>query len=497
MGRLKSESGMEHKKATSASLVLLVMMSLMGVVSLIGISTPTVAADPVNWWDTNWNYRRVITVSSHPDDYQIRVDLSTVAKSDYDSIRFLEDETSGLLPYWIENDEGSYMNVAWVRRPTFKDSTIYIYYGNSSAKSAENGDATFIFFDDFGSGVAGSGGSDWLNHTKWGHSPYSLDVRQYALQAKVWEGHEGKIWHGEGEGLTTEEEGTRRVIETRMKNVKTFRGGILLEGPGWGDHNETACIFEKGGGEYRFWSQNFPGTVDGSYLSQQNHPGDVWYILSIDLYGDSKNKAKTHFYWGNDNANYRQLVEESQELTHDWAPPDDRVNVYALRVWDDSSEYYFDWFFVRKWTASPPNVAVGSEEELDTTPPAAPGLISPENGSEILDNTPTFAWTSVTDPSGVTYQIQIDDDDDFSSPVYYVVDLVDNTHTLPDEDALALGAYFWHVRAKDGAGNTGDWSETWDFKVVPVGAIGVLLMPLLMLLPFALMLRRQNRRYHY
>jgi len=133
---------------------------------------------------------------------------------------------------------------------------------------------------------------------------------------------------------------------------------------------------------------------------------------------------------------------------------------------------------------------------LDNTPPPTPSLISPSNGENILDNTPTFEWTSVTDPSGVTYQIQIDDNCDFSSPVY-AVNLTENTHTLLDENSLALGTYFWRVRAVDEVGNVGDWSEQWNFTVVPVGAIGVLLMPLLMLLPLALMLWRQNRRYHY
>jgi len=135
--------------------------------------------------------------------------------------------------------------------------------------------------------------------------------------------------------------------------------------------------------------------------------------------------------------------------------------------------------------------------EFDQTKPLAPSLIAPENGAELLDNTPTFMWTSVTDPSGVTYQIQVDDNVDFSSPVYYAVNLVDNTHTLPDENALLLGTYFWRVRAKDWEGNVGDWSEEWNFTVVPIGAIGALLMPLLLMLPFALVLRRRNRRYSY
>ena len=99
------------------------------------------------------------------------------------------------------------------------------------------------------------------------------------------------------------------------------------------------------------------------------------------------------------------------------------------------------------------------------------------------------------DPSGVTYQIEIDDDEDFSSPLYYVVDLTETMYTVPDELPMFV-QYFWHVRAKDGANNVGDWSEKWNFTVVPIAAIGAILMPLLMLLPFALMLRRQNRRLY-
>ena len=133
---------------------------------------------------------------------------------------------------------------------------------------------------------------------------------------------------------------------------------------------------------------------------------------------------------------------------------------------------------------------------VDTSVPT-PTLISPENCRDIMDNTPTFEWTSVEDPSGVTYQIEIDDDEDFSSPVYYAVGLADNWHTLPDENALKFCIhYWWHVRAVDGLGNVGEWSETWHFHPVPIAAIGAILMPLLMLLPFALMLRRQNRRLY-
>jgi hypothetical protein len=102
---------------------------------------------------------------------------------------------------------------------------------------------------------------------------------------------------------------------------------------------------------------------------------------------------------------------------------------------------------------------------VDTTAPPAPSLIAPANGAVISDNTPTFLWTSVFDPSGVTYDIQVDNDSGFSSPEVNVTGFVDNTCTVPDENALAPSTYYWRVQAVDGAGNIGDWSETWNFTV--------------------------------
>jgi len=98
----------------------------------------------------------------------------------------------------------------------------------------------------------------------------------------------------------------------------------------------------------------------------------------------------------------------------------------------------------------------------DTIAPPAPSPVSPENNENILDNTPTFEWTSVSDPSGVTYQIQVDNDPSFSSPEVDVAGWADNMYT-PSE--LADGIYYWHIRSVDGVGNAGGWSEDWNFRV--------------------------------
>jgi len=99
---------------------------------------------------------------------------------------------------------------------------------------------------------------------------------------------------------------------------------------------------------------------------------------------------------------------------------------------------------------------------LDTTPT----LIAPDNDSWTNDNTPTFEWGSVISPDNATYQIQIDDDADFISPVYFAVGLVENYHTLPDENALAAGTYFWRVRAVDNEENAGNWSTVWKLFII-------------------------------
>jgi len=116
---------------------------------------------PGGWWNNNWTRRRKITINgAHPENYQIRIvvphGLDMLAG--YGDLRFLENENSGVLPYWIENYTADNVTV-WVRRLENLDGDIYAYYGNSGAASVGNGENTFVFFDNF------SGSS--LNTAKW------------------------------------------------------------------------------------------------------------------------------------------------------------------------------------------------------------------------------------------------------------------------------------------------------------------------------------------
>jgi hypothetical protein len=102
---------------------------------------------------------------------------------------------------------------------------------------------------------------------------------------------------------------------------------------------------------------------------------------------------------------------------------------------------------------------------LDATSPSKPSLMYPANGAKTSDTTPTFDWSDVTDPSGVSYGLQADNDADFSSPIISKEGLRDSTYTLTEGEALSEGTYYWRVEAIDGVGNTAGWTGPFSFTI--------------------------------
>jgi hypothetical protein len=101
------------------------------------------------------------------------VELGTHCRMDFGDVRFTASDGVTPLDYWIEeNVDGDYA-VFWVKVAddlSTNPATIYVYYGNPSATTTSNGDATFIFFDDFESSL------DWTN--KW----QSTDQSKYSVE---------------------------------------------------------------------------------------------------------------------------------------------------------------------------------------------------------------------------------------------------------------------------------------------------------------------------
>jgi bacillolysin len=94
---------------------------------------------------------------------------------------------------------------------------------------------------------------------------------------------------------------------------------------------------------------------------------------------------------------------------------------------------------------------------VDTTGPAAPKLRAPRSGSFAPDRTPTFKWS--VPKTAVGYHLQVDDNDDFSSPLLNDNALTVPTYTVAEVDALPYTYLYWQVRAQDAHGNWGPWSS--------------------------------------
>ena len=98
--------------------------------------------------------------------------------------------------------------------------------------------------------------------------------------------------------------------------------------------------------------------------------------------------------------------------------------------------------------------------------PAAPTLLAPANTSAINNRRPLFDFSD--SPGATVYQIQIDDNSDFSSPIYNLNNLSSSQYTPSSNLPEAL--LYWHVRASNGSAwsaYTSTWNVTIDATAPP------------------------------
>ena len=106
---------------------------------------------------------------------------------------------------------------------------------------------------------------------------------------------------------------------------------------------------------------------------------------------------------------------------------------------------------------------------IDTTPPPAPALNLPANGATVR-GTPSYSWLIPTGANA--YQFEYDDTAEFVDPTFTSPVLAAAAYLPPIQP---VGTYFWHVKARDMAGNWSDWSTTRTITILPVIPIGPVL----------------------
>jgi hypothetical protein len=105
---------------------------------------------------------------------------------------------------------------------------------------------------------------------------------------------------------------------------------------------------------------------------------------------------------------------------------------------------------------------------MDSTPPDAPTPFMPLNGGKEKIQT-SFVWSPVSDPSGVTYTLEVATDPVFQDVIIKKTGLKDAGYTLTTAEELKPVShqtpYYWRVMAVDGAGNESPWSAYQSFYV--------------------------------
>lgn len=105
---------------------------------------------------------------------------------------------------------------------------------------------------------------------------------------------------------------------------------------------------------------------------------------------------------------------------------------------------------------------------MDQTPPPVPTLLQPPNDTQ-ASPTPAFIWTPVTDPSGVTYSLQVATDVTFSHIVLDKSGLTTAGYSPIQQEKLPSASrqkpYYWRARAVDGAANESAWAPSQTFYI--------------------------------
>lgn len=138
---MKSLQNLSYK-----ALFTILFFSLAGIVFFLRIGKPANKVSAA-WWDESWKYRKSVSISNTSGNQSnvyitLTTDTSDTTRfqNDCGDIRFFSEVTNSLLNYYLVSGCGTTSTTIHINFPNLVNgnSTIYFYYGNSSAQNGFN-----------------------------------------------------------------------------------------------------------------------------------------------------------------------------------------------------------------------------------------------------------------------------------------------------------------------------------------------------------------------
>lgn len=321
-----------------------------------------------NSGDGEWEYQKNIIIKENSGeiltDYQIVVELNTLnfpieAKTDGSDIRF-SDENGIELNYWIE--EWNYPSTAkiWVNIqniPANGEIKLLMYYGNPSAVSASNGEATFVFFDHFE-------GTN-LDLVKWHQGAFGndgIDILSYSDSVLKFRGSGCGGHSSDWRFAKSNEKWNGDEIALRAKTKRY--NGISHVGFGYDSSISDLIYFNIGFdpvyGENRLDTILAASNVGSNqpYQHFYNMASETWYIVDL-----MRNENILRGRISDSTGSELKLVETDIDRNGD-------VFLCLCGVYNCITVYYYyDWILVRKYALDEPTI-------IDIYIPSIPSTIN-------------------------------------------------------------------------------------------------------------------------
>jgi hypothetical protein len=366
--------------------------------------------------------------SGSGDDFGSNVYLDGDSENFPDDIRFVDDDNSTLLDYWIRDYNNSWAGI-WVKNNDnlHEDHTVYLYYGYSGASSVSNGTATFEFYDNFtGSldsdlwdtiqGDVSVDGSDllFLNGTSGtrglinSKTTFTID---HAVQSRVkWTTHyaDGMYFCG----------------MSQQGEISTYTPRFSLKGYASTSGYADGVFSETANGVAR--SIAYLGTV--STTSYHNYEGR-WLNIS--------GTETTRWYY----ASLKMYLDVTWRIPND----DEELAVFYYEGGNATQDVVVDWVFVRKCVSpSPYHGAWGEAEKLENKVvlDVPVGTYTESTNYDMLFNyTATFYQGSIENS---TVYVYFSNGSLYASQLNTTVITNGTLHTIT-ETISDYGTYDWNV----------------------------------------------------